>query len=107
MILYSIRFSDPMKVYRPIRAATLAAASARGKDGLARMAKETGGVMFEVSKQETIETIHTQIEEVLRNQYNIGYGPERRGSIGEYHKIKLTAKDRTLSLHTREGYYAR
>jgi len=40
-ILYSIRFSDPIQANRPVRAAILAAAKERGKEGLARMAKET------------------------------------------------------------------
>jgi VWFA-related protein len=106
-ILYSIRFSDPIHVYRPVRAAVLSAASARGKAGLARMARETGGALFEVSKHETIEAIYAQIEESLRNQYSIGYTPERPAGVDAYHKIKLTAKDSTLSVHTREGYYGK
>lgn len=43
-ILYSIRFADPIRFYRPLRAAVQSAASERGKQGLARMASETGGI---------------------------------------------------------------
>jgi VWFA-related protein len=106
-ILYSIRFSDPISAYRPVRAAVLAAASARGKAGLERMAKETGGTMFEVAKHQTIEEIYAQIEDALRNQYSIGYTPERNVSSDSYHKIKLTTRDRRLTVHTREGYYGK
>jgi VWFA-related protein len=107
-ILYSIRFSDPVKAYRPVRAAILAAAKERGKEGLARMAKETGGETFEVAKGASIDEIYKQIEDALRNQYSLGYTPERSGNPGgSYHKIKLLAKDRSLVVRTREGYYAR
>lgn len=67
-ILYSIRFSDPIAAYRPFRAAILEAAKEHGKEGLERMAKETGGVSYEVKKNQTIEAIYSQIEEALRNQ---------------------------------------
>jgi VWFA-related protein len=95
-IIYSIRFSDPIRVYRPIRAAIFAAASERGKQGLHRMAEETGGVSYEVTKRQPIEAIYSQIEDVLRNQYSIGYVPSRLESDGKYHKIKLTTRDHHL-----------
>ena len=111
-ILYSIRFSDPIKFYIPVRAAVMAAASERGKRGLARMARETGGISFEVPKGQTIDAIYAQIEEALRNQYSIGYTPERTtdragGPKGTYHTIKLITKDRSLTVNARAGYYAR
>lgn len=106
-ILYSIRFSDPIHVYRPFKAAILAAASERGKQGLQRMAGETGGVSYEVKESQTIEVIYSQIEDALRNQYNIGYTPARPDADGMYHKIKLTTKDRHLTVITRDGYYSK
>jgi VWFA-related protein len=105
-IVYSIRFSDRTPAYRPIRAAVMAAASGHGKQVLQRMAKETGGSAYEVSKNETIERIFSEIEEALRNQYSIGYTPEPFRADGNYRKIKLTTKDRSLVVHTRDGYYA-
>jgi hypothetical protein len=54
------------------------------------MARETGGAYYEVRKDRTIEDIYAQIEESLRNQYSIGYTPERAAADGKYHIIKLT-----------------
>jgi hypothetical protein len=48
-----------------------------------------------------------QIEEVLRNQYGIGYTPARQVADGKFHKIKLTTKDRHLVVSARGGYYAK
>jgi VWFA-related protein len=105
-ILYSIRFADPIKPYRLIQAAVQASVSERGKGGLKRMSRETGGGYYEVSKSQTIERIYSQIEDALRNQYSIGYTP-LRDSDGKYRKIKLAAKDRSLVVTTRDGYYAK
>jgi VWFA-related protein len=106
-ILYSIRFSDPIKAYRPVRAAILATAKEHGKAALARMAKETGGETFEVSKRQSIDEIYKQVEDALRTQYSIGYTPEKSGTAGGYRKIKLSAREWRFVVTTREGYYAR
>jgi VWFA-related protein len=106
-IIYPIRFSDPVPFSHPVVGAILAIASEHGKQGLHRMANETGGAYFEVTASESIEDIYSQIEEALRNQYSIGYTPTRAQSDGKYHKLKLTTKDRLLRVSTRAGYYAK
>jgi VWFA-related protein len=106
-IIYPIRFSDPVPFSRPVVGAILAIASEHGKQGLHRMANETGGAYFEVSASQPIEDIYSQIEEALRNQYSIGYTPARAQSDGKYHKLKLTTKNRHLTVNTRAGYYAK
>jgi len=104
-IIYSIRFPDSIGFSGPVRAGIRAAAKEHGKLELERMAKETGGVSYEVTKGQTIEAIYSQIEDALRNQYSIGYTPERPAADGKYHKIRLTTKNR-LIVNNRDGYYA-
>ena len=77
-----------------------------GKKILARISQETGGRMFEVSKKLTVDQIYAQVEEELRNQYSIGYTPDRANAGGGYHKIQLVAKGKDLVVQTRDGYYA-
>ena len=48
-----------------------------GKKVLERISRETGGRMFEVSKKQSIGDIYQQIQDELRNQYNIGYTPDQ------------------------------
>jgi len=105
-IIYAIRFSDPIRIYRPVRAAVMAAASERGKQGLQRMATETGGISYDVTPGKPIEAIYDEIEDALRNQYSLGYTPEGRPRAAGFRKIKVTAKNRRLTVHTRDGYYA-
>lgn len=78
-----------------------------GKKVLERLAKETGGRMFQVSKKLAIGEIYAQIGEELRHQYNLGYTPNRGGAVAlGYHKIQLTTKQKGLTVQTRDGYYA-
>ena len=106
-IIYSILFSDPVKLYRPGRAAIHAIVGEHGRTVMRRLARETGGAYFEISAGNTIEHAYAQIEDALRNQYNIGYTPRSAGKIGQYHTIKLTVKKPGLMVQTRDGYYSK
>jgi VWFA-related protein len=77
-----------------------------GKKVLEQLSKETGGRFFEVSKKLPIDEIYTAINEELRNQYGLGYVPEKADATPGYHKISLTVKQKDLVVQTREGYYA-
>ncbi len=77
-----------------------------GKKVLERISKETGGRLFEVSKKEPVDQIYSQIQEELRNQYNLGYTPNRENATGPgYHKIQVAAKRKNLAVQARDGYY--
>ena len=78
-----------------------------GKKILQRLSQETGGRMFVVSKKEPIDQIYKKIEDELRNQYNLGYSPDRTGdNSSDYHHIHVTTKQKDLVVQAREGYYA-
>jgi len=77
-----------------------------GKKVLKQIAQETGGGFFEVSKKESIEQIYAQIQEELRNQYSLGYTPDRTKENPGYHKIHLTTQQKGLIVQARDGYYA-
>jgi VWFA-related protein len=77
-----------------------------GKKVLERISKETGGRMFEVSKKQTVDQIYQQIQDELRNQYNLGYTPDRAGDGPEYHKIHVATKQKDLVVQARDGYYS-
>lgn len=106
-IIFSIMFSDRAQFFRPGKAAAGAVTHERGKKALQRLAAETGGAYFEVSKDNPIEKTYARIEDALRNQYSIGYVPEPTGHAGEYRKIKLGTKQKGLIVQTRDGYYSK
>ena len=103
-LVYSILFEDPEMAGGGFRGMGRRD-SVDGKQVLERISRETGGRFFEVSKKRTITDVYASIEEDLRNQYSLGYSPDRTGSTGEYHRIHLTAKQKGYVVQTREGYY--
>ena len=77
-----------------------------GKKILERMANETGGRLFEVSKKQSVAAIYNQIAEELRAQYRLGYTPDAATSAEGYHQIDLSLpRQKSLFIQTREGYY--
>ena len=80
-----------------------------GKKVLQRMADETGGGLFEVSKKETFAEIYKQIGDELRAQYRLGYTPDKETASDGYHRIVLSltkSSPKDLFLQTRDGYYS-
>ncbi|MCH7803295.1 MAG: VWA domain-containing protein [Acidobacteria bacterium] len=75
-----------------------------GKKILERLARETGGSMFEVTAEQSLGEIFQKIEEELRHQYSIGFTPNREGSEQAFRRIRLTTRN-GLTVRCREGYY--
>jgi VWFA-related protein len=98
-LIYSILFTD-RQAYDGLYA------SANGKKALQRISHETGGAFFEVSDTKRIMAIFMQLEEELRNQYSIGYTPDRGAAAPSYRKIHLATRRSDLLVEARDGYYA-
>jgi VWFA-related protein len=77
-----------------------------GKRVLQRISQQTGGGLFEVSLEKPISAIYSQLEDELRNQYSIGYTPDRLDAGPGYRMIRLTTHQPDLAVAAREGYYA-
>ena len=76
-----------------------------GKKILQQLSRETGGHFFEVTKKQTIDQIYTEIDEELRNQYSLGFTPEKPDATPGYHKLQLTTKQKDAAVQAREGVY--
>jgi VWFA-related protein len=76
-----------------------------GKKILEQISKLTGGRLFEASKKETVDKIYAQIDEELRNQYSMGYTPDKDTGAG-YHRIHLSTNNKDLKVQARDGYYS-
>jgi len=97
-LIYSILFSDPrFYLY----------GSPDGSRGLIRMAKETGGGFFNVSKKYGIDQIYASIQDELRSQYSLGYISDLPVRISEFRKIQLSVKQKSLVGQARDRYWAR
>jgi hypothetical protein len=61
--------------------------------------------MFEASsKKDALDKIYASIEEELRNQYSLGFTPDKTDSAG-YHKLLLTTKQKDDHIQSRDGFY--
>jgi VWFA-related protein len=76
-----------------------------GKKILQQIAQQTGGRFFEAKKKDSVDDIYAQIAEELRTQFMLGYTPPKDQTAG-YHSIHLAAKNKDLTVQTREGYYS-
>jgi VWFA-related protein len=77
-----------------------------GKKTLQRLSEPTGATFFDVSGDNKLEKIFSQIQEELRNQYSLGYTSDQTAARPVYRRIHLATKQTGLLVRTRDGYYA-
>ena len=76
-----------------------------GTGTLKKMATETGGTFFSVSRNMHLSTIFQQIEDEMRSQYSIGYSPKQDLAQSGFRKITLKSPRRDVRIQARAGYY--
>jgi VWFA-related protein len=112
-VIYSVLFADedrddkgkrPGGPYGAPKRKDSSSIRADGKSILEEISEKTGGRLFQVSKKEPIEKIYSDIEEALRNQYSLGYTPDKGAGPG-YHKLRVSTKRKDLRVQARQGYF--
>ncbi|MDA0204154.1 MAG: VWA domain-containing protein [Acidobacteria bacterium] len=98
VIVFSVRYYDT-RFYQG------AAVIGGGRSDLRRLSRSTGGDTYEVKRRQTLDQIFDDINNVVRNQYSIGYSPKRDLSETGFRKLELKLKNKRLEAQTREGYY--
>jgi Ca-activated chloride channel family protein len=76
---------------------------------LRRLCKDTGGIAYFPRPAESVADISTQVARDLREQYTLGFVPEKQGSGDSFRKIqvKVSAPGRgKLHVRSRPGYFA-
>jgi VWFA-related protein len=99
-LIYSIEFSDE---------GYYGGFPGMGPDGrgvLQRMAKDTGGSYYAVTKKRSIDQIFDAIQTELRSQYSIGYVSDEPVRISEFRKLQLTTDRKGVALQYRDRYWA-
>jgi len=100
-IIYSVYFTDS-NAY-----GMFMGGGPNGRGVLQRMAHETGGGFFEVTKKLSIEQVFDQIQDELRSQYSLGYVSDVPVEISEFRKIQLAVKQKGLVVQARDRYWAK
>jgi VWFA-related protein len=98
-LIYSILYSDP--------GAYGFLGGHDGKHVLERLAGETGGTFFEVSKKRSLDEIFEILQQQLRSQYSLGYVSDKPVTISEFRAIQLTVRKKGLVVEVRRRYWAK
>ncbi len=83
-----------------------------GVGSVNKITRETGGEVFDVRQEGSIEAAMAAVVGRLRTRYTLGYQSSNQSSDGRYRTItvRLTNRygqpDRDYSIHARQGYYA-
>jgi VWFA-related protein len=77
-----------------------------GESDLRKMSEQTGGRVFTVDKNHTLEDVFKEIQDEMRNQYSIGYTPSNPTRDGRFRKIEIKVRDKDDIVQARKGYYA-
>ena len=102
-LIYSIEFSDATFYRVPF----IPMGGPDGKGILIRLAKETGGSFFSVSKKLGIDQIFDLIQKELRSQYSLGFVSDEPVRISEFRKLQVATRDKGLIVQARERYWAK
>ena len=98
-LVYAILYADP-GAYGPF------GGGVDGRRVMERLAEETGGSFFEVSKKHPVDEMFAILQEELRNQYNMGYVSDKPVTISGFRTIQLTVKRKGLVVQARHQYWA-
>jgi Ca-activated chloride channel family protein len=95
VVIYSIVLVDP--------------SSAEANPGLLRrLSKDTGGIAFFPENGKSVAKISAQIARDLREQYTLGFSPEKRNTANAFHKIRVKVMSSSrgkMQVRTRSGYF--
>ncbi len=71
---------------------------------LERLATETGGRTFFISKAEELAGVYAQIDRELRSQYLLAFSPDPPAQEGERHALEVRVEGRGLKARSARGY---
>jgi Ca-activated chloride channel family protein len=95
-VIYSIGLIDPT--------------SAEANPGLLRrLCKDSGGIAFFPEASESVANISAQIARDLREQYTLGFMPEKKNTSDAFHRVRVKVMGPgggKISVRTRSGYFS-
>lgn len=76
----------------------------RPDPGLPKIAEETGGGYFELTRAEDLETTFARVADELHRQYALGFEPPKLD--GKMHKLQVKISERGMKARARKNYLA-
>ena len=75
------------------------------RNKLERLASETGGRSYFVSKADELDGVYSEISRELRSQYLLAFAPDPPGTEGVFSTVEVKAKGGKLKTRAPRGYY--
>ena len=101
-VIYSIDYSDP-RAYGGFGSFSFGGG---GEGYLRQMSEATGGHVYKVDRNHTLEEVFRELQEEMRSQYSIGFVSTNDKRDGGYRKLEVRMKNKDLKAQVRKGYYA-
>ena len=77
----------------------------KGPDTLKRLSGDTGGTVFFIRRSTDFKGIFDTIASELRGQYSVAYKSTNTARDGKFRNIKVLAKEPSLTVRARKGYF--
>ncbi len=78
----------------------------RGVNIISRLAHDSGGDVFYVERESSLESLYSRVADQARNQYTIGYSPSHPSRATSYHSVEVRVRHPGLTVMARRGYYS-
>jgi VWFA-related protein len=101
--IYAVTVYDPPRNKKPIELAE----ERNGVFFLEELARKTGGFQVTAYGPGDISQAATKIGRAMRDQYLIGYIPEKSADSGKWHAIKVNLKGNSGTAYARSGFYSK
>ncbi len=98
-IIYGIEYYDPSEYGYGF-------GGGGGGGTLKRLAEETGGRVFRVSRKHPLEDAFSEIQQEMRSQYAIGYESTNAQQDGSFRRLDVKTREKSLKVQARKGYFA-
>ena len=103
-VIYSIDYSDPRAYgnFGPFGGL----GGGAGEGYLRRMSDATGGHVYKVGRNHSLEDVFRELQEEMRSQYSLGFMSTNDKRDGSYRKLEVRMANKDLKAQVRKGYYA-
>jgi len=102
-VIYSIDYSDP-RAYGGFGGFGIGGGAGEGY--LRRMSDATGGHVYKVGRNHSLDEVFRELQEEMRSQYSIGFTSTNSQRDGSYRRLEVRMANKDLKAQVRKGYYA-
>jgi VWFA-related protein len=102
-VIYSIDYSDP-RAYGGF--GTFGIGGGAGEGYLHKLSDSTGGHVYKVGRNHSLEEVFRELQEEMRSQYSLGFTSTNQARDGGYRKLEVRMNNKDLKAQVRKGYYA-